>query len=99
VIVPPYCGAPVAIGVTVVVEVVVTVVADVDVVVTVVADVEVVVTVVADVEVGVEVEVEVDLLQDASSMAVTTNKLNPNQTTLFFTFVLLFLMILCVFLR
>ena len=88
-IVPPYCGAPVAIGVTVVVEVVVTVVADVDVVVTVVADVEVVVTVVADVEVGVEVEV--DLLQDASSMAVTNNKLNPNQTTLFFTFVLLFI--------
>jgi hypothetical protein len=72
-----------------VVDVVVTVVADVDVEVGV--EVEVKVGVEVEVDAGVEVEVEVDLLQDASSMAVTNNKLNPNQTTLFFTFVLLFI--------
>ena len=80
--VPPYCGAPVAVGVIVGVDVEVTVVE---------VDVEVVVEVDVEVEVKVDVEVEVTLLQDASSMAATNNRLNPNQITLFFTFVLLFI--------
>jgi hypothetical protein len=88
VIVPPYCGAPVAVGVTVVVCVV-------DVV-TLVGFVVVLVAVVVplgDVVLVVVVAVDV-VLQDASNIATTKNTLHVNKITLLFIFALLFIYLL-----
>ena len=85
---PPYCGVPrlshqfpVAV---VVVGIVVVAVSEV-VVVVVLAVVDVVL--VLDV---VDVGVDVDVAHEASSIAVTSKKLKPNQMYLFFNFLLLF---------
>ena len=90
VIVPPYCGVP-RLSHQFPVEVVVTaVVVDcaVELVVMPTIDVDVVLVVVIIEVVDVGVDVVVDELQDANNIAVTINKLKPNQITLFFNFIL-----------
>jgi hypothetical protein len=89
VIAPPYCGVP-RLSHQLPVEVVVTAVVVDCVVVPVVLTIDVVVVlVVVTIEVvDVGVDVVVDDLQDANNIAVTINKLKPNQITLFFNFIL-----------